>query len=130
MLVMRTGRRIRFAPKWLQVCTAIVAICGLQIVAVPLIACMHSDNEAMDCPGHAQMHAMHSAHASADRSSGARIQCAAECSIDVMIALNPAPVPQRIQNVVPAGDPVSAPVHENSDPSGSSAPPSVPPPRS
>ena len=123
---MRLGWRTRLALKWLQACVSVAAICGLQLLAVPLMACLDMDDE-MNCPNHG-MHATHSAHSDATR--GARLQCACPCdSVDSLIVLNPAPVPDRIHNVLPLGDPVLAPVHGNSDPSGFNAPPSVPPPR-
>ena len=89
-----------------------------------------NDDEMMNCPGHAEMHAMHSAHSYADQSSGAHIQCAGAChSPDLLIGFSEAPVPQRI-HVRLLGDPVLALVHDNFDPSGFNDPPGVPPPRS
>jgi len=126
---MRVGRRIRLALKWLQACTSIAAICGLQLMAVPLIACMQADDDEMNCPAHAQMHASHSGHGGTKR-SGARIQCTGPChSADSLIVLNPAPVPERVSNVLSLGDPILAQVHGNFDPSGVDDPPGVPPPR-
>ena len=126
---MRLGRSTRLALKWLKACTSIAAVCGLQLLGVPLIACMQGDDE-MNCPNHAQMHAMHSGHSGAHESSGTHIQCTGPChSLDPMMVLSEAPVPERIQSVLPLGNPVLALVHDNSDPSGFNHPPGVPPPR-
>jgi len=127
---MRLGRRTRLALKWLQACTSIAAICGLQLLTVPLIACMQPNDDEMNCPGHSQMHAMHSAHSDAHPSFGTHIQCAGTChSPDLLIGFSEALVPQRI-HVRPIGNPVLALVHDNFDPSGFNRPPGVPPPRS
>ena len=87
---------------------------------------MQADDDEMNCPAHAQMHASHSGHGGTKR-SGARIQCTGPChSGDSLIVLNPAPVPERVSNVLSLGDPIPALVHGNFDPSGVDDPPGVP----